>query len=345
MGARIREIAEIAGVSQATVSLVLNDKEGVGSQTRKRVKEILKEQEYRLDRIRTRKARMETICIIRFMHPSSPIEDQSFILSLIENFYDVCYRHKIKPFVMMCNKKNYREVLANAIAKKDDGIVVVGMEMDQEQADYIGRLDFCGIPVVVLGSGMQDTDISSVNLANCEESYMAVKYLYENGFRAIGYLHSSIAEWGFAQRAIGFDRAISDLGMECVLKLQIESNISGAYRDMKEWLKKGLSMPRAFFADNDNTALGAMNALEEAGYRVPEDISLIGMDDIVYSAFSSCPLTTIHISRAQLAKAAMDSLMNGLPENAVRIFCRGRLVIRESTRKFDAEKEEKLIRK
>ena len=346
MGARIREIAEIAGVSQSTVSLVLNDKDGVGMETRKRVKDILKEHEYKQDKLPIpRKSNLETICIVRFIEANNPIEDQSFVLSLIENLYDECYRHKIRPYVMMCDTPNYREVLANAISKHDDGIDIIGMEMNHEQAEYVGKLDFCGIPTVVMGNGMSDTNISTVNLANREESHMALKCLYDNGFRSVGYLHSTSDQWGFAQRAIGFDQGIADLGMECALKLTIESTITGAHFDMQNWLKKGLHLPRAFFADNDNTALGAMAALQEAGYKIPEDISLIGMDNIVYSAFSACPLTTIHISRTQMAKATMDYLMNEIPKSDVRIFCRGRLIVRESTRKFDPTTESKRIRK
>ena len=340
---RIQEIAELAGVSQATVSLVINNKEGVSSKTREHVRQVMQENNYHMDKISAAKAHLERICIVRFMHASSPIEDQSFILSLRENLYDICYQNKIKPFVMMCNESNYQEILRSAVSSACDAIVLIAMESTPQQIEFIKNMDFCKLPLVVLGNDMVDSDISSVNLANREESYMAVKYLYSNGFRSVGYLHSSIVEWGFQERAIGFDQAIKDLKIECPLKINLQSTISGAYRDMCNWLKRGEAMPRAFYADNDNTALGVMRALKEVGYRIPEDVSLIGMDDIVYSAISDCPLTTIHISRFQLARAAVNTLLYESAENAVRIVCRGRLIVRESTRPFDPEHESPMV--
>lgn len=345
MATSIREIADLAGVSQTTVSLVLNDKDGVSPETRERVKRLIKEHNYHPGEPYGKRSRIETVCIVRFTTQTMPVEDQGFILSCIENLYDECYRNKIKPFVMICNADSYKEVMANAVSEKNDAIIVIAMEMRQEHADYIGKMDFKGTPAVVIGSGMFGTNLSSINLANSEESYYAVEYLHEIGYPTVGYLHSVDAEWGFLERAVGFDKAAADFGMEDPLKINLESTISGAYRMMREWLKKRLPMPRAFFADNDNTALGAMKALTEAGYRVPEDISLIGMDDIVYSAFASCPLTTIHISRSQIARTTVAFLMGDPPEIPVRISCKGRLVIRDSTRSFDASVEERFIRK
>lgn len=289
---------------------------------------------------------IENVCIIRYMNETNPIEDQSFILSLIEHLYDECYRLKLRPSIMMTNRNNIDKVLSEVVNGDADGIIIVGMEVPEERIDVIKSFNFHGIPTVLLGYGMEGTNISCVNLANEQESYMAVEYLYQCGYREIGYLHSSEDQWGFHQRAIGFEQALRDFQICCPLKLEVVSTISSAYEEIKAWLKKNQPVPRAFFADNDNTALGAMKAFSEVGYRIPEDIALVGMDDIVYSAFSDCPLTTIHISRGQLAHEAVRSLLFFDEKSGVtRIYCRGRLVIRSSTRRFDASCEEAMILK
>lgn len=289
---------------------------------------------------------VKALCIVRFllMGKNLPFEDQGFLLSIIENIYDVCYRDKIKPYMVMCNEDNYQEVLAGVAQEKNDGIIIVGVDLLEEQVRFISRFDFRQKPVVVFGNGMLGTAVSCINLANDEESYMAVRYLYDTGYRAIGYFKSAYSEWGFSQREIGFDRAVRELGLECVVKIPLRSMISGAYLEMKEWLDRNHQpLPRAFFADNDNTALGAMQALQEKGYRIPGDISIIGMDDIVYSAFSSIPLTTIHVSRSQIAKTAVSYMADRPIDDPMRIYCRGKLVIRDSTRRFDPSSEEKFV--
>lgn len=287
---------------------------------------------------------IKTVRILRVVTVSvTPAEDQSFVLSIIENLCYQCYEHKIVPSVVICDENNYVNSLDKTIAEGIDALIVLTYDMHKQYIRELISFSERNIPIIVLGTSMVDTNISTVNLGNAELSYMGVKHLYECGYRSVGYLHSNYDLWCFNDRAVGFYEAIEAFHMECPIQISVESTISGAHREMRDWLKKKQPLPRAFFADNDNTALGAMNALVEAGYRIPEDISLVAMDDIVYSAFSSTPLTTIHVSRKQIARVTIDLLMGDYNEDPVRITCLGHLIVRKSTRSFDPETEDKMI--
>lgn len=343
MGINIRDIARLAGVSTSTVSMVLNNKKGVNSETRKRIQTILDEQGYYPEKTYTKKNRIERLAILRYMPlQDTVIDDQIFTLSVIENLYDNCYQRKIRPSVLMCNETNYTDVLQKVLSDGIDAIVVLCFDIDAEAFDKISKLDTYGVPLVFIGNGLRDVRFNTVNLSNIEDSYMAVKYLYECGYRSIGYLHSSLDFRCFRKRKFGFMSAINAFQLRCPLELSMNSQIADAERYMREWLQQRQPIPRAFFADNDNIALGAMSAFEKAGYRIPEDISIIGMDDIVQSAFFSVPLTTIHISRRQMSRAALD-LLHWEIEMPVHIVCRGRIVVRESTRTFDFENEAEML--
>ncbi len=337
----IREIAKIANVSPTTVSLVLNNKSGVSKQTRQKVKDVLIEFNYKSNS--TPNNNLKNICILKFSEHSGKTEDQNFVLSVIEEIYYLTYQKSIKTTMAICDEGSFIKTTQKVVADKYDAIIVIAFDMEISEAAIFKEIDFKGIPVVVVGSNVESSSLSSVEIANEEESYKAVKYLYNCGYRSIGYLHSSSKLWCFQQRSLGYFQAVKDLQLNSPIVITLESTINGAYKYMQEWLNNGFDIPRAFFADNDNTALGAMNALLEAGYRIPEDISIIAIDDIVYSAFSDCPLTTIHISRSQIARTVIEYLSGSVPELPVRFFCKGHLIIRDSTRKFNSQTETNLI--
>lgn len=292
---------------------------------------------------------IEKVCIVKYtsLMPSSErgTEDQSFVLSLIENIYDGCYQRKIHPYVTICNTNDYTDILENIINDREDAIIVICYDMELSVFKAITEMDFKNIPVVFVGGDTTCERYNTVSVAEMEESYAAVKHLFDCGYREIGYIHSNLEQGNFIKRGIGFDNAIRDLGMRCAVRLSILPHVREAQKYVSNWLREKPPIPCAFFVDNDNSAFGAMNAFKEIGLRIPEDISIIGMDDLVFSSLSSPPLTTIHISRQQMAQSILDLLHWGTMQTAVHIACRGRLIIRESTRSFDWTSESGLITK
>jgi DNA-binding LacI/PurR family transcriptional regulator len=142
----------------------------------------------------------------------------------------------------------------------------------------------------------------------------------------------------FRQREIGIKQAVKCFGLTYNEKFvySVDSTYDGAYNDMGALLKKGAKLPTALFSSNDIIAYGCIKAIKEAGYRVPEDVSIIGFDDLPLSAVMDPPLTTMEVSKKRIGELAMRLMDNklemdqGMPP--VKITICGRLICRKSVK-------------
>ncbi len=137
-----------------------------------------------------------------------------------------------------------------------------------------------------------------------------MEYLIRKGHRQIGYLRGSFRIKAFSYRSIGYRRAMSRHGLPVQPDdiITLGTTTESAYRDMITRLEENGRLPTAFFADNDVIALGAMRALQEKGYRVPQDVSIIGFDNIPFGEISSPRLTTIHVFKQEMGEIAVRRL-------------------------------------
>ena len=157
-------------------------------------------------------------------------------------------------------------------------------------------------------------------------------------FRA-DYLRSSTGARNLILRDEGFEKALNHLGITRHDKyvFTVDSTFDGAYRDMAQHLSRRRKLPTAFFAVNDITAYGCIKALREKGYRIPDDVSVIGFDDLPTSAIMDPPLTTIRVMNKQIGQTAMRLAMrriregDALPITKVTLGCE--LIIRKSVRR------------
>jgi len=150
-------------------------------------------------------------------------------------------------------------------------------------------------------------------LINSEDSAKnAVEYLIKKGHREIGYLRGRFRIKAFTARASGYSRALHKHGIntdeQCVVTLS--TSMDGAYSDMISFLEQRPKLPTAFFADDDMIALGAMKALQDKGYRIPEDVSIIGFDDLSSSEISTPRLTTIRVFKQEMGRMAVRRLID-----------------------------------
>ena len=172
---------------------------------------------------------------------------------------------------------------------------------------------------------------------NEDSARMATEYLYQKGHRKIGYIRSSFRIRGFRSRFYGYQSALRKFRLDFDEKnvFTVTPNLNGAYHDMLRYLEKRSSLPTAFFADNDLMALGSMKAFQEKGYRIPEDISIIGFDDINFCTIYSPTISTVHVNKLMLGKMALSTLQN-MTEikdfKKVKIRISGDLKIRQSTK-------------
>lgn len=336
----VREIAAMTGVSPAAVSLVLNNKEGVSPETRKRITQVLQENNYVLPKKRKKHAG-GTVRLIKYAaHGMIVEENQGFIASIIDQIERECFRNQYHLIMTGCNSDNAEETFTMVAGNPLDGVILVGSEMNDS---IIRMMHQIKAPIVVIDNPMYYEQVDSVVMANEEIAFDAVSYLSKLGYDQIGYFKSSIRIANFERREIGYQTALDKLPCKAGVSISLTPTLKGAYEDMKAYLQHSSDLlSAAFFADNDTIALGAMKALQEAGFRIPEDISIIGIDDIPFSAINTPSLTTMRISRSTIGKMAVDILLKRIKNNKSPYFhmqITGQLVERNSTgKKFETER-------
>ncbi len=331
----IREIANLAGVSPAAVSLVINNKKGVSEETRKRVQAVIEENNYIVPghkRGNSKRKRFR-LCVIKFRtHGIAIEENQGFIASIIDQIESKCRHYGYDLAMVNCKVGTAEETLREVMNTPPDGVILMGTELSEPAYKL---LDLITVPTVVLDNGMNDVHIDSVVMDNEAVSAEAVQYLYSIGHREIGYIRFNLPIRNCEERYQGYLREMEKLGLPIPEPAFVMPTLKDAYRDMKQLLEEGKYIPRgALVADNDTVAIGSMKAIQEAGYRIPEDVSIIGVDDIPFSAMTMPALTTMHISRSAMGALAVDTLRRRIkyPEwPSMRMRLAGRLVVRGST--------------
>lgn len=313
----MQDIAKIAGVSPGTVSNALNDRKGVGKDTKERIIKIAEEMGYFKN---NKKNDGGTIRLIKFKKNGHVVADTPFFSSLIEACEKECRNN---GYELLISQVIYGEHTKEDVQKivnqhKVDGILLLATEMDENDLECFELID---TPMVVVDSYFKEKDYDYVVINNTKGAYSATKYLIDNGHKDIGLLGSSIEIENFKYRFQGYENTLNmfKLNLNKENMVFIDPTIEGAYNDFKLYLeKKENKLPSAFFALNDIIALGAMKAMIEGGIKVPEDVSIVAFDDIPFSSFSNPGITTVKVHTNIMGKTAVKRLIERI-ENDVDI--------------------------
>lgn len=327
----VKELAKIAGVSPAAISIVLNDKKGVSDETRERVLEVLKKYNY----TNSKKARtsQKNICFLKYKKHGMLVEQNSDFISTILDAIEAECRLNGYNLSMIVSDNNFEETVRTMDYNTCDALIVLGTELDEEQNQW---LDEIKKPFIVVDNTIRNFPCNSIAINNEETVQCALQHLSKLGHKDIAYFHSKVSITNFEERNLAFTRYSQEFGFNFQPENQFDlpPTLLGAYDSMKELLKDGKSLPGCAFADNDSIAIGAIKALREFGVRIPEDISVIGFDDIHFSAISSPPLTTMSIPKALIGTLAVRQICNMIeytPYTDVKLKVGGILVPRLST--------------
>jgi DNA-binding LacI/PurR family transcriptional regulator len=326
----IREVAKRAGVSTATVSRVVNGTAPVDAQTEKRVRAaILRTGYYPNTHARTLgtgKSHIYGLIISDIENPFFPELVKSFERLAVESSHEVLIANT--DYQAARTEVCVRRMLE----RKVDGVAIMTSEMDPELIQMIkGR----GIPIVFLDTGSAGPGISNIALDYGSGVDQAIDHLTSLGHRSIGFLSGPANLPSARTRYEAFKASLRRKNVSFHEEWVKTANhrFDGGHAAMKELLKLH-RRPTAVLASNDLTAIGAMSAIYEANLRIPEDISIVGFDDIAISGFMSPPLTTIRVSRSEIAGFAFHSLHSasqmGKSEGSTHVV-RAELVVRQST--------------
>lgn len=303
MKVSIKQISEITGFSPATVCNALNYKRGVNEETAAVIRKTAQELGY-MD-----SSRISRVKFVMFKRTGTIVEDTPFFPALISGAERECRANGMELIMSDLDKRdaNYQEQARWLLSDKASAVILLGTELMDEDIDLIRGMRS---PFVVIDYFSTVYPFDSVMSTNADSARTAVEYLIGKGHKEIGYLRGDFRIKPFRSRASGYRAAMQKaaLPVRDYYTVTVASNMDGAYEDMDAYLGKAPRLPTAFFADNDIIALGAMKAMSKHGIRIPDDVSIIGFDDLTYSSISSPPLTTLRVPKQELGQTAVRRL-------------------------------------
>lgn len=336
MVSRIKDIAKSLNVSAATVSLVLNNKPGVGAETRERILKYINENGLSIN---TRKCALsnKNISFLVYQKHGKVVSDTPFFSKVIEGIEFESRKHGYNLSITYIKGRKEIEEFSHSVNRNQlDGIVVLATEMEGEDLALFQRST---VPIVYLDNSFDAEHVDSIFIGNERGSHEAVSYLISMGHRDVGYLHSAVRISNFDYRQKGYLEALKEnrISFQKDHIFLLDSTIEGAFADMHQILQSGVKIPSAVFADNDIIAVGAMKAIKEFGLRVPEDISIIGFDDMPYCRLTEPLLSTVRVSKKYMGRLSVQRLVEKIENRSqsgyVKIEVGTELVTRESVKK------------
>jgi LacI family transcriptional regulator len=324
----ITAIAREAGVSVPTVSRVVNGRSDVAPETRARVEELLRQHGYR----RRPQAPGDRAALLDLVFNDL---DSPWAVEIIRGVEEVAHAAGVGTVVSAIHDRAgaARQWMTNLRARASDGVILVTSVLEPLLHKELHRL---GVPIVVVDpAGSAALDAPTVGATNWAGGLAATEHLLELGHRRIGFIAGPPRLLCSRARLDGYRAALESAGLPVDESLTVpgdfyhESGFSGCMRLM------GLpEPPTAVFASSDQMAMGAMEALRQLGKRVPQDVSVIGFDDLPEARWSAPPLTTIRQPLAEMGKVAARTVLaqaRGEEIDSPRLELATELVVRAST--------------
>lgn len=318
---KMEDIAKLAGVSKSAVSLAFSGKPGISPETRERIQQIARESGY-LPKTKTQSIEPSAKSLTFLVFTNSGI--------VLEQYYQQPFFRELIHFIEeRCRNKGYsllfssidmeffdRDLRSAAEEKRSDGVVLLGTNLNREQiADISSKLQ---PHLVVLDTCFETLPVHFVEINNFMGAYQAGRYLCSMGHSDIGYIASNIRIHNFEERKRGFTAALEEYGTKIAENqlFSVAPTILSSQESLKgkieAFLQEGNGLPTAFFCECDYIAISAMKTLSELGYRIPEDVSVIGFDNISESVIVSPELTTINVEKERMAYLAVDLLLESI---------------------------------
>jgi len=326
----IREVAKRAGVSTATVSRTINDSADVSPRTAAKVRKAIQELDfYPNTHARTLvsgRSRMLGLIISDITNPFFP--------DLVKSFEDQAVQRGMEVIIGNTDydAKRMAGCIRRMVERKVDGVAIMTSETDPELMAELTRRN---IPTVFLDTGRTGAKSANIVIDYAQGIQEAMEHLFLLNHRRIGFITGPLNLQSARTRHVAFLAGLGTRGKSDPELIQIGNHrMEGGAAAMKKLLQLVVP-PTAVIASNDLSAIGALGAIHDAGLKVPGDISLIGFDDISFARLTQPALTTVQLSRTQLAItafAALEKLIGANGSEGLDYTIATQLVTRGSTR-------------
>lgn len=306
MTVTMRHVARAAGVSITTVSHVLNETRPIAPATRKRVLRAIRQLHY----YKNNSARL----LVRGYSDAfglivSDIENP-FFPQLIKGFERACHAEHLELILGMTNYegKSAEAVVRRMIEDKVRGVAIMTSDFDSK---LVNRLIDRGIPVVRLNDGRLRRNQSSVRIDYSAGVRQAFEHLVAHGHKEVAIVHRPLQVLSARQYEQLLMRTARERGMRVTSCIEVESTPTGGMRAVQQLLRNRI-YPTAIMCGNDLVAIGAMGEAMRSGWRVPDDVSIIGSDDISFGAYGHPRLSTVQVHKDEVGLRAFRLLQQML---------------------------------
>ena len=334
----ISQVAKEAGVSSQTVSRVINNRQEITPETRHHVQEVIKRMGYQPNAIARSliQRRSHTLGVV-----TSGLEyfGPSHILIGLEQGANQAGLSILLNLIHQPETSDIGSIVNGLISRQVEGIIWAVPEIDANRSWFRENLHQLVIPVVFLSTQPRE-NLNVVEIDNWNGAYIATQHLLERGYQKIGHIAGPLTWWAARERRRGWQDSLTAAGISFSEDWLVEGNWSAesGERGLQDLLAKFPDV-QAVFACNDQMALGSMRAARRLGKRIPQDLAVVGFDDIPDSAFYYPPLTTVRQGLYELGHVAVQTFMKLRHAEhteeanmaAQTVLLQPQLVIREST--------------
>ncbi len=306
-----KELAKQLGLSATAVSMALNNKPGVSTETRQMIIRAAEEAGFDFTKIKSDQSISGSIYVVFYKTSNAILSYTPIFDELYEGVKNECQKKKIGTRMLQFYEKtdDLEECFSDIRGGDCVGIVLVGTEIKKEVCEKFVNLNF---PLTLLDTYFESLNCNSVLINNRQGAYIATDYLISLTGKQPGYLKSSYDIYNFEAREEGYFQAIKENGMSKSRSIihKLSPSIEDAMADMLELLDDDVEVARSYFADNDVIAIGAIKAFKLRGYKIPEDIAIIGFDNITEGKIIEPSLTTMDVPRLFIGQTAARQLIN-----------------------------------
>jgi DNA-binding LacI/PurR family transcriptional regulator len=328
---KMADLALRAGVSESTVSRALSNSPLVGSQTRERIQRLAEELGYTIDK-RARNLRLQQsgviAVVVPLLHDTVQSISDPFFLEMLGNLADILSSHGYDLLLRKFGAAEPQHLAGLLRDIRADGVLLIGQSTQHEAIDQIGR-DYT--PLVVWGAPFPHASYLTVGSDNFDGALQAVSHLLRLGRRRIAFF-GNITLPEVAPRHRGYEAALRQHGLAPEPRLVVPMPFDGssALQAVRGFLAQGEPFD-AVFAASDVIAMAVIGALRERQLRVPEDVAVIGFDDIMLAGVFSPALTTIRQNIPEAAKVLVTTLIQRIAgEPAESTLLPVQLIVRDS---------------
>lgn len=327
----IKDIAKLANVSHTTVSRALNNSPMIKENTKRKILELASQLNYSPNFNAKSLVLKKSHTIGLFLTSISKGSSPSFFTDTVKGVNSVI-NGDFNLFIRGID--DYKDLSA-INSRKFDGIILVS----QSEVDSIFMYHVLqkGIPIIVLNRLVEEQNLINILSNDREGSYQAIEYLIQNGHREIALIEGIEGFKSSQERKDGYIKALIDYQIPIKSDYMVRGNydMQSGYRAMESLL--AINQPlTAVFCSNDDMAIGAMNAVFSHGLNVPDDISIIGFDDIGFSQYTTPRLTTVKRPIEKISSLGAEKLLELIEEKSIegeRIFVNTELMVRDSVKK------------